>query len=103
MGQGNLTPFKKNKIKKLLKKLLKTLDKQSRVWYNISTKKQGEYKTMAVKDFKVANGVKAIVVDTNGKVYQMNDLSKRVANSLVLGSDSYPNDKGEPILHIWID
>ena len=58
---------------------------------------------MAVKDFVVANGVKAIVVDTNGKVYHMNDLSKRVANSLVLGTDSYPNDKGEPILHIWID
>lgn len=58
---------------------------------------------MAVKDFNVANGVKAIVVDTNGKVYKMDSLSKRVANSLVLGSDSYPNDKGEMILHIWID
>ena len=58
---------------------------------------------MAVKDFKVADGVVAIVVDGNGKVYKMNSLSKRVANSLVLGADSYPNDKGEPILHIWID
>ena len=58
---------------------------------------------MAVKDFNVANGVKAIVVDTNGKVYKMDNLSKRVQNSLVLGSDSYPNDKGEPVLHIWID
>lgn len=58
---------------------------------------------MAVKEFNVADGVKAIVVDTNGRVYQMNDLSKRVANSLVLGTDNYPNDKGEMILHIWID
>ena len=58
---------------------------------------------MAVKDFVVANGVKAIVVDTNGKVYKMDNLSKRVQNSLVLGTDSYPNDLGEPILHIWID
>ena len=58
---------------------------------------------MAVKDFNVANGVKAIVVDTNGKVYKINSLSKRVQNSLVLGTDSYPNDKGEQVLHIWID
>ena len=58
---------------------------------------------MAVKDFNVANGVKAIVVDTNGKVYKMDNLSKRVANSLVLGTDSYANDKGEQVLHIWID
>jgi hypothetical protein len=58
---------------------------------------------MAVKDFVVANGQKAIVVDTNGKVYKMDNLSKRVQNSLVLGTDSYPNDLGEPILHIWID
>lgn len=58
---------------------------------------------MAVKDFVVANGVKAIVCDAKGKVYKMDNLSKRVANSLVLGSDSYPNEKGEPILHIWID
>lgn len=58
---------------------------------------------MAVKEFNVANGVKAIVVDTNGKVYQMDNLSKRVANSMILGTDSYPNDKGEPVLRIWID
>ena len=58
---------------------------------------------MAVKDFKVAKGIKAIVVDGNGKVYKMDKLSKRVQNSLVLGTDSYPNDAGEQILHIWID
>lgn len=58
---------------------------------------------MAVKDFKVAQGQKAIVVDGNGKVYQMEKLSKRVQNAIILGTDSYPNDKGEPILHIWID
>ena len=58
---------------------------------------------MAVKDFVVANGVKAIVVDTNGKVYKMDKLSQRVQNSLVLGADSYKNDLGEEVLHIWID
>lgn len=58
---------------------------------------------MAVKDFVVANGQKAIVVDGNGKVYKMDKLSKRVQNSLVLGADSYKNDLGEDILHIWID
>ena len=58
---------------------------------------------MAVKDFKVENGVKAIVVDSNGKVYKMNKLSKRVQNSIVIGTDSYANDLGEEILHIWID
>ena len=58
---------------------------------------------MAVKDFNVADCVTAIVVDTNGKVYKMGSLSKRVANSLVLGTDSYANDKGEMVLHIWID
>ena len=58
---------------------------------------------MAVKDFKVAEGQKAIVVDGNGKVYKMDKLSQRVQNSLVLGADSYKNDAGEDILHIWID
>ena len=58
---------------------------------------------MAVKDFVVKQGQKAIVVDGNGKVYKMDSLSKRVQNSLILGTDSYPNDKGEPVLHIWID
>ena len=58
---------------------------------------------MAVKDFKVAEGQKAIVVDGNGKVYKMDKLSQRVQNSLVLGADSYKNDLGEDILHIWID
>lgn len=58
---------------------------------------------MAVKDFKVESGVKAIVVDSNGKVYKMDKLSKRVQNSIVIGTDSYANDLGEEILHIWID
>lgn len=58
---------------------------------------------MAVKDFKVEAGVKAIVVDSNGKVYKMNKLSAKVQNSLVIGTDSYANEAGEQILHIWID
>lgn len=58
---------------------------------------------MAVKDFKVGEGIKAIVVDSNGKVYKMNKLSARVQNSLVIGSDSFANEAGEQILHIWID
>ena len=58
---------------------------------------------MAVKDFTVAEGTKAIVVDGNGRVYKMDKLSKRVQNSLVLGTDSYPNETGEQVLHIWID
>jgi hypothetical protein len=58
---------------------------------------------MAVKDFTVAEGTKAIVVDGNGRVYRMDKLSKRVQNSLVLGTDSYPNETGEQVLYIWID
>ena len=58
---------------------------------------------MAVKDFTVAEGTKAIIVDSNGRVYRMDKLSKRVQNSLVLGTDSYPNEAGEQVLHIWID
>lgn len=58
---------------------------------------------MAVKDFTVAEGTKAIVVDGNGRVYKMDKLSKRVQNSLVLGTDSYPNEVGEQVLYIWID
>ena len=58
---------------------------------------------MAVKDFKVTEGTKAIVVDGNGRVYKMDKLSKRVQNSLVLGTDSYPNEVGEQVLYIWID
>lgn len=58
---------------------------------------------MAVKDFKVAEGQKAIVCDAKGKVYKMDNLSKRVANSMVIGTDTFNNDLGEPVLHIWID
>jgi pentose-5-phosphate-3-epimerase len=58
---------------------------------------------MAVKDFKVEQGQKAIVVDGNGKAYKMDKLSKRVQNAMVIGTDIYNNDLGEPILHIWID
>jgi hypothetical protein len=58
---------------------------------------------MAVKDFQVEQGQKAIVVDGNGKVYKMSNLSKRVQNAKVIGTDTYNNDLGEPILHIWID
>ena len=58
---------------------------------------------MAVKDFKVEQGQKAIVVDGNGKAYKMDKLSKRVQNAMIIGTDTYTNDLGEPILHIWID
>ena len=58
---------------------------------------------MAVKDFQVEQGQKAIVVDGKGKVYKMGNLSKRVQNAKVIGTDTYNNDLGEPILHIWID
>lgn len=58
---------------------------------------------MAVKDYKVADGVKAIVVDGNGKVYRMDKLSARVQNAIVIGEDTFKNDLGEDILHIWID
>ena len=58
---------------------------------------------MAVKDFKVAKGQKAIVVNANGRVYKMDNLPASVKEKAVIGTDSYPNELGEPILHIWID
>ena len=58
---------------------------------------------MAVKDYKVKEGIKAIVVDSNGKVYRLDKLSARVQNAMVIGEDVFKNDLGEDILHIWID
>lgn len=58
---------------------------------------------MAVKDFKVEQGQKAIVVNADGKVWRMDKLSAKVKNATVIGTDSFPNELGEPILHIWID
>lgn len=58
---------------------------------------------MAVKDFKVEQGQKAIVCNAKGKVWKMDKLSEKVMNATVIGTDSFPNDLGEPILHIWID
>ena len=43
---------------------------------------------MAVKDFKVANGQKAVVCNADGKLFKMDKLSNRVANALVLGTDT---------------
>lgn len=58
---------------------------------------------MAVKDFKVVKGQKAIVVNADGKVWTMDKLTKKVQNAIILGTDSFNNELGEPILHIWID
>ena len=58
---------------------------------------------MAVKDFVVANGQKAVVCNADGRLFQMDKLSNRVANALVLGADTYTNELGEEITYIWID
>jgi len=58
---------------------------------------------MAVKDFKVEKGQKAIVCNADGRVWQMDKLSAKVKNATVIGTDTFKNDLGEPILHIWID
>lgn len=58
---------------------------------------------MAVKDFKIAEGQKAIVCNADGKVWKMDKLTTKVKNAMVIGTDSFPNDAGEQILHIWID
>lgn len=58
---------------------------------------------MAVKDFKVANGQKAVVCNADGRLFKMDKLSNKVANALVLGTDTYTNELGEEITYIWID
>ena len=58
---------------------------------------------MAVKDFKVEQGQKAIVVNAAGKVWKMDKLPATVKEKLVIGTDSFSNDAVEQILHIWID
>ena len=58
---------------------------------------------MAVKDFVVANGQKAVVCNADGRLFKMDKLSNRVANALVLGTDTYKNELGEEITYIWID
>lgn len=60
---------------------------------------------MAVKDFKVAEGQKAVVCNADGKMWRFGSprMPKDVANQTVIGTDTFPNDLGEPILHIWVD
>ena len=58
---------------------------------------------MAVKDFKVEEGQKAIVVNANGRVWKMSNLSAEVKEKTVIGTDKFPNDLGELVLYIWID
>ena len=59
---------------------------------------------MAVKDFKVAQGQKAIVCNADGKVWKMDgNIPEKVKSKLVIGTDTFNNELGEPILHIWID
>lgn len=58
---------------------------------------------MAVKDFKVAKGQKAVVCNADGRLFKMDKLSNKVANALVLGTDTYTNELGEEITYIWID
>ena len=58
---------------------------------------------MAVKDFKLEAGQKAIVCNADGRVWKMDRLPATVKEKMVIGADSFPNDLGEQILHIWID
>ena len=59
---------------------------------------------MAVKDFKVEVGQKAIVCNADGKMWKMDgNLPAKVKSKTVIGTDTFNNDLGEPILHIWID
>ena len=59
---------------------------------------------MAVKDFKVEQGQKAIVCNADGKVWKMGGkMPNTVKEKMVIGTSVFNNDLGEPILHIWID
>ena len=58
---------------------------------------------MAVKDYKVEEGKKAVVCNADGRVFKMDKLSQRVSNALILGTDTYTNELGEEITYIWID
>ena len=58
---------------------------------------------MAVKDFKVEQGQKAIVVNAAGRVWKMDSLPATIKEKMVIGTDSFPNDLGEQVLYIWID
>jgi hypothetical protein len=58
---------------------------------------------MAVKDFKVAKGQKAVICNADGRLFKMDKLSNKMANARVLGTDTYTNELGEEITYIWID
>jgi hypothetical protein len=61
---------------------------------------------MAVKDFikkELEPFTNAVVCNADGRMFKMDKLSNRVANALVLGSDTYTNELGEQITYIWID
>lgn len=58
---------------------------------------------MAVKDYQVQAGQKAIVVNANGRVWRMDKLSEEVKEKTIIGTDTFKNELGEDILHIWID
>lgn len=58
---------------------------------------------MAVKDYKVEQGIRAIVVNAKGRIFKLNKLPPKVANSLVIGTNTFVDELGNSILHIWID
>ena len=58
---------------------------------------------MAVKDFKVANGQKAIVCNADGRAWGFDKAPAKVQQQLVIGTDTFPNELGEPVLYIWVD
>jgi hypothetical protein len=62
-----------------------------------------EVNKMAVKDYQVQVGQKAIVVNADGRVWRMDKLPAVVKEKTVIGTDTFKNDLGEDILHIWID
>ena len=96
-------------VKKSFKIFSKTYEKQltneskSSIIKVQRLRKPTEVKIIAVKDFKVAEGQKAIVCNADGKVWKMDKLTAKVKNAMVIGTDSFPNELGEQILHIWID
>lgn len=61
---------------------------------------------MAVKDFikqEIEVMVNVYVCNAEGKAYNARRLPQKIANAMVIGSDTYINEAGAETIYIWID
>lgn len=57
---------------------------------------------MALCEFINESGLKAVVCNEKGKIWDFKKIPSSIKHERVLGTDTYPNEQGEQVLYIWI-